>query len=76
MVMPHNNLFQNYVENHELYLCIRLLTHVDNSNSVQYFSVYMSVAIFSGLSLPIVSLTVFRDYSYSKNVISINNRCV
>jgi hypothetical protein len=46
------------------------------NNSVQYFSVYLSVAIFSRLSLVIASMAIFRDYSYSKDVISINNRCV
>ena len=45
------------------------------NNSVQYFSVYVIVGIFSWLSLRIIML-IFRDYSYSKDVISINNRCV
>ncbi|CAB3997010.1 Hypothetical predicted protein [Paramuricea clavata] len=35
--------------------------------------VYLIVAIFSWLSLRIITL-IFRDYSYSKDVISINNR--
>ena len=39
-------------------------------------SVLVGVAVFARLSLPLASLTIFRDYSYSKDVISINNRNV
>ena len=50
--------------------------HPIANNSVQYFSVVAGVAILSGLSLPLASYTVFRDYTYSKDVISVNNRFV
>ncbi|CAB3982863.1 Hypothetical predicted protein [Paramuricea clavata] len=38
--------------------------------------VVVGVAILAGLSLPLASFTVFRDYTYSKDVISVNNRNV
>ncbi|CAB4031547.1 Hypothetical predicted protein [Paramuricea clavata] len=38
--------------------------------------VVAGVAVLSGLSLPLASFTVFRDYTYSKDIISVNNRNV
>ena len=40
------------------------------------FSVLAGVAIFTRMSLPLASFTIFRDHEYAKDVISINNRYV
>ena len=40
------------------------------------FSVLLAVALLTYLCLLIIAATIFRDYDFPKNVISINNRYV
>ena len=49
----------------------QVILHVNIS-----FSVLLGVAFLNRLSLPITAMTIFRDYNYPRNVISIDNRYV